>query len=349
LRQPDPSLELALAQIEKQFGKGVVMRLGERPVPEVRAISTGSLALDLALGTGGIPRGRITEIFGSEASGKTTLGLHAIAEAQRVGGAAAIIDAEHALDPVYAAQLGVDVDRLLIAQPECGEEALEIADILVRSGAIDIFVVDSVAALVPRAEIEGDMGDSHVGLQARLMSQALRKLAGSVSRSNTAAVFINQVREKIGVMFGSPETTPGGRALKFWASIRLQARRAEALKRGQEVIGSRTVVQVVKNKLAPPFREAAFDIIYGRGISRAGDLLDLGVDLEVIQKNGTWFQYGELRLGQGRESARDFLEEHSSVAQEIETLLRERLNLPSIRPAPPGRQPEEVEPAREAV
>lgn len=349
MKLQDQSLDLALAQIERQFGKGAVMRLGERPAPEVRAISTGSLALDLALGTGGIPRGRITEIFGSEASGKTTIGLHAIAEAQRVGGTAAIIDAEHALDPVYAANLGVDVDRLLIAQPECGEEALEIADILVRSGAIDIFVVDSVAALVPRAEIEGEIGDSYVGLQARLMSQALRKLAGSLSRSNTAAVFINQVREKIGVMFGSPETTPGGRALKFWASVRLKARRAEALKRGQEVIGSRTVVQVVKNKLAPPFREAAFDIIYGRGISRSGDLLDLGVDLQVIEKSGTWFQYGELRLGQGRENARDFLEENPPVAQEIEAIIRERFSLLSFRPAQQGRQLEEVEPAGEAV
>lgn len=348
LMRQDPSLELALAQIEKQFGKGAVMRLGERPVPAVRAISSGSLALDMALGTGGLPRGRITEIFGNEASGKTTIGLHAIAEAQRAGGNAAIIDAEHALDPTYAAHLGVEVDRLLISQPECGEEALEIADILVRSGAIDIFVVDSVAALVPRSEIEGEMGDSHVGLQARLMSQALRKLAGSVSRSNTAAVFINQIREKIGVMFGSPETTPGGRALKFWASVRLKARRAEAISRGQEVIGNRTVVQVVKNKLAPPFREAAFDIIYGRGISRSGELLDLGADMEIIKKSGTWFHYGEVRLGQGRENARDFLEENPSLVREIETAIRERFCLPSDRPAYRSSRLAEAEPEGEA-
>jgi len=332
----EKALDLALSQIEKQFGKGAVMRLGERPKPEAQAISTGSLALDLALGVGGIPRGRITEIFGAEASGKTTIALHAIAEAQRAGGMAAIIDAEHALDPTYAQNLGVDVDNLLISQPECGEEALEIADVLVRSGAIDIFVIDSVAALVPRAELEGDMGDAHVGLQARLMSQALRKLAGSVSKSHVAAVFINQIREKIGVMFGSPETTPGGRALKFWATVRMKSRRMENLKRGAEIIGCRTAVQIVKNKLAPPFREASFDIVYGRGISRSGDILDLGVSLGVLSKSGTWFAFGDQRLGQGRENARDFLDENSALAAAIENAVREKFGLSPVLMAPRG-------------
>ena len=329
MRAQNQTLERALAQIEKQFGPEAMMRWEERPGSERRAISTGSLALDLALGTGGIPRRRVTEIFGGEASGKTTLALQAIAEAQRSGGVAAMIDAEHALDTAYAIRLGVDVDRLLLAQPECGEEALEIADMMVRSGGLDLFVVDSVAALVPRAELAGAMGEEHGGLQPRLLSQALRKLAGSIRKSRTAAVFLNQVREKIKVRFGAPETTPGGRALKIWAAVRLKARRMEPLTRGPEVIGHRTAVQVVKNRLAPPFREAAFDLIYGRGISRAGELLDLGTSLDVLQKRGAGFYRGPHRLGSEREQARDFLEDNAAVAQEIETAIRKRLGLPS--------------------
>jgi len=325
------ALELAIAQIEKQFGKGAVMRLGERPAVEVPVIPTGSLSLDIALGIGGVPRGRITEVFGTEASGKTTIALHILAQAQRQGEMAAIIDAEHALDPTYAANLGVNVDDLLISQPETGEEALEIADVLVRSGAVGVIVIDSVAALVPKMELEGEMGDQFVGLQARMMSQAMRKLAGSLHRSNTAAIFINQIREKIGISYGSPETTPGGRALKFYATVRMRSRRAENLKQGREIIGTRTVVQVVKNKLAPPFREATFDIIYGRGISWAGDLLDLGASLGLITKSGTWFRYGDTQLGQGRENARRFLEENQEIAKGIETAIREHYGLPPLQ------------------
>lgn len=316
------ALDLAVSQIERSFGKGSVMRLGDRPKQNVDVIPTGSLALDLALGVGGIPRGRITEIYGQESSGKTTLGYHIVAEAQKAGGVAAFIDAEHAVDPFYAKTLGVDIDNLYVSQPDTGEEALEIMDALVRSGALDVIVLDSVAALVPKAEIEGDMGDSHVGLQARLMSQALRKLGGNVSRSNTAAIFINQIREKIGVMFGNPETTPGGRALKFWSSVRLEVRRAEQLKQGTEVIGNRTRVKVVKNKVASPFRQADFDIMFGKGISRSGGILDLGTELGFITKSGSYFSYGETRLGQGRENAKTFLEEHTDIMSEIEMKIR---------------------------
>ncbi len=321
-------LDLALSQIEKQYGKGAVMRLGEHPAGQgVAVIGTGSLALDIALGIGGIPRGRIIEVYGPEGSGKTTVCLHMIAEAQRNGGIAAFVDAEHALDPTYARNLGVNIDELLISQPDSGEQALEIADMLVRSGALDIVVVDSVAALVPRAEIEGEMGDTHVGLQARLMSQAMRKLAGTLSRFDTTCVFINQLREKIGVMFGSPETTPGGRALKFYSSVRLDVRKIESLKDGTEVVGNRVRAKVVKNKLAPPFRMAEFDIIYGRGISKEGSLLDVGVDLEIIKKSGAWFTYENEQLGQGKENARQFLSEHADVAQEIERRVREGVGL----------------------
>ena len=327
-------LDLALSQIEKQFGKGAVMRLGEHPAGQgVAMIPTGSLALDIALGIGGIPRGRIIEVYGPEGSGKTTVCLHMIAEAQRKGGLAAFVDAEHALDPTYARNLGVNIDELLISQPDSGEQALEIADMLVRSGALDIVVVDSVAALVPRAEIEGEMGDTHVGLQARLMSQAMRKLAGTLSRFDTTAVFINQLREKIGVMFGSPETTPGGRALKFYSSIRLDVRKIESLKDGTEVVGNRVRAKVVKNKLAPPFRQAEFDIIYGRGISKEGSLLDVGVDLEIIKKSGAWFTYENEQLGQGKENARQFLTEHTDVAQEIDRRIREGVGLSTFEDA----------------
>lgn len=317
------ALEIALGQIEKQFGKGSVMKLGETTINlTADAIPSGALALDIALGVGGIPRGRIIEIFGQESSGKTTVALHIIAEAQKNGGFAAFIDAEHALDPTYARNLGVDIDNLLVAQPDTGEQALEIAEALVRSGAVDVIVIDSVAALVPRAELEGDMGDAHVGLQARLMSQALRKLAGAISKSRTTAIFINQLREKVGVMFGNPETTPGGRALKFYASIRLEVRRTETLKRGEEMIGNRTRVKVVKNKVAPPFRQADFDIMYGEGISKEGCLVDLGTDMGIIHKSGAWYSFADERLGQGRENAKDFLKQNSHIARLIEEQIR---------------------------
>ncbi len=324
----DKMLDVTLQQIEKQYGKGAVMRLGEHPAGQgISVIPTGSLALDIALGVGGIPRGRIAEVFGPEGSGKTTVCLHIIAEAQRHGGIAAFIDAEHALDPTYARELGVNIDDLLVSQPDSGEQALEIADMLVRSGALDVVVIDSVAALVPRAEIEGEMGDSHVGLQARLMSQAMRKLAGTLSRFDTTAIFINQLREKIGVMFGSPETTPGGRALKFYSSVRLDVRKVENLKDGTEVVGSRTRVKVVKNKVAPPFRLCEFDIMYGKGISKEGSLLDVGVDMEMVKKSGAWFTYEGDQLGQGRENARQFLVEHTDVRDEIERRVREAVGL----------------------
>jgi recombination protein RecA len=321
-------LEVTLQQIEKQHGKGAVMRLGEHAaVNGTAVIPTGSLALDVALGIGGIPRGRIVEVYGPEGSGKTTVCLHVIAEAQARGGIAAFIDAEHALDPTYARALGVNIDELLVSQPDNGEQALEIADMLVRSGALDLVVIDSVAALVPRAEIEGEMGDSHVGLQARLMSQAMRKLAGSLSRFETTAMFINQLREKIGVMFGSPETTSGGRALKFYSSVRLDVRKIDNIKDGTEVVGSRVRTKVVKNKLAPPFRQAEFDIIYGKGISKEGSLLDVGVDIEIVRKSGAWFTYEGEQLGQGRENARQFLAEHRDIAQEVERRIREAVGL----------------------
>ncbi len=318
------ALDSAMHQIEKDFGKGSIMKLGEISAKmNVETIPTGALSLDVALGVGGIPRGRVIEIYGPESSGKTTVALHMIAEAQKMGGYAAFIDAEHALDPEYARRLGVDVDNLLISQPDNGEQALEICDALVRSGAIDIIVIDSVAALVPRAEIEGEMGDSHVGLQARLMSQALRKLTGIIAKSKCATIFINQIREKVGVMFGNPETTTGGRALKFYSTIRLEVRRADTIKNGNEMIGSRTRVKVVKNKVAPPFKQAEFDIMYGEGISKEGCLVDLGVDLEVIQKSGAWFSYGETRIGQGREKAKEFLRDNSEIAAEVEKKIRD--------------------------
>ena len=320
------ALEMALGQIEKQFGKGAVMKLGDFTAMNVEAIPTGALSLDIALGIGGIPRGRIIEIFGPESSGKTTLALHMIAECQKRGGEAAFIDAEHALDPVYAKHLGVDIDNLIVSQPDTGEQALEIAEALVRSGAIDIIVVDSVAALVPKAEIDGDMGDAHVGLQARLMSQALRKLAGVLNKSNTAIVFINQLREKVGIMFGNPETTPGGRALKFYASVRLDIRKTENLKQDGEVFGNRVRVKVVKNKVAPPFREAEFDIIYGKGISKSGNILDLGVNLEIVEKSGSWFAYDGTRIGQGRENAKKYFEENPEIMAEVEKKVRAKFN-----------------------
>jgi recombination protein RecA len=324
-------LEVTLQQIEKQHGKGAVMRLGEHPAGQGTAvIPTGSLALDVALGIGGIPRGRIVEVYGPEGSGKTTVCLHVIAEAQANGGIAAFIDAEHALDPTYARTLGVNIDELLVAQPDNGEQALEIADMLVRSGALDLIVIDSVAALVPRAEIEGEMGDTHVGLQARLMSQAMRKLDGSLSRFDTTTMFINQLREKIGIMFGNPETTPGGRALKFYSSVRLDVRKIDNLKDGGEVVGSRVRAKVVKNKLAPPFRQAEFDIIYGKGVSKEGSLLDVGVDTEIVQKSGAWFTYEGEQLGQGRENSRQFLAEHKDIAGEIERKIREVVGLTSF-------------------
>lgn len=326
--EKDKALELALLQIEKQHGKGSVMKLGEASARlNVDVISTGALALDIALGVGGVPRGRIVEIYGPESSGKTTLALHVMAEAQRNGGIAAVIDVEHALDPVYAGNLGVDVDNLLISQPDSAESALEIAEALVRSGAVDVIVVDSVAALVPRAEIEGEMGDSHVGLQARLMSQALRKLTGAISRSRTSVIFTNQIREKVGVMFGSPEVQPGGRALKFYASVRMDIRRIETLKQGNDTIGSRTRVKVIKNKVAPPFREAEFDIMYGTGISREGNVLDLATELDIVNKSGAWYSYGDARLGQGRENAKDFLKETPDITAEIERKVREAAGL----------------------
>jgi recombination protein RecA len=322
------ALELAISQIERQFGKGAVMRLGAGGAfEEVPAIPTGSIGLDLALGIGGIPRGRVTEIFGPESSGKTTLALHIMAEAQRLGGTAAFIDAEHALDPPYAKNLGVNTDELLISQPDTGEQALEITETLVRSNAVDVIVVDSVAALVPRAELDGDMGDSLPGLQARLMSQALRKLTGAISRSGAAVVFVNQIREKIGVMFGNPETTPGGRALKFYASIRLDIRRLEAIKVGSETVGARTKVKVVKNKLSPPFREAEFELIYGEGISKEGGVLDQAVEQGLVEKSGTWFSFGNERIGQGRENAKKFLRENGKVLVELEAQVRSALGL----------------------
>ncbi len=312
------ALETALLQIEKQFGKGSIMKLGSGGISNIAVIPTGTLSLDIALGVGGLPRGRIIEIFGPESSGKTTVALHVIAEAQKSGGFAAFIDAEHALDPVYARNLGVNIDELLVSQPDTGEQALEIAEALVRSGAIDIVVVDSVAALVPRAEIEGEMGDAHVGLQARLMSQAMRKLSGIISKSQTIAIFINQMREKVGVMFGNPETTPGGRALKFYASVRLDIRRLEPLKQGNEIVGNRTRAKVVKNKVAPPFRQAEFDIIYGKGVSREGCILDLAIESEIVKKNGAWYSYGEERLGQGKENVREFLKGNPELFNSLE-------------------------------
>lgn len=317
------ALEVAMSQIEKQFGKGSVMKLGEFKAMEVEAIPTGALSLDIALGIGGVPRGRIIEVFGPESSGKTTLALHVIAEAQKAGGEAAFIDAEHALDPVYAKKLGVDIDNLIVSQPDTGEQALEITEALVRSGALDVIVVDSVAALVPKAEIDGDMGDSHMGLQARLMSQALRKLAGAINKSKTVLIFINQLREKIGVMFGNPETTTGGRALKFYASVRMDIRKIENIKQDGEVIGNRVRVKVIKNKVAPPFREAEFDILYGKGISKEGNILDMAVNLDIIEKSGSWFSYNGERIGQGRENAKRFLIEHPDKLQDVEKKVRD--------------------------
>ncbi|WP_347876187.1 recombinase RecA [Clostridiisalibacter paucivorans] len=321
------ALEMALNQIEKQFGKGSVMKLGADSKLNIESISTGALDLDIALGIGGVPRGRIVEIYGPESSGKTTVALHMIAEAQKNGGDAAFIDAEHALDPGYAKKLGVDIENLIISQPDTGEQALEIAEALVRSGALDVIVVDSVAALVPKAEIEGEMGDSHVGLQARLMSQALRKLAGAIKKSNTTSIFINQLREKVGVMFGNPETTPGGRALKFYSSVRLDVRRIESLKQGDDIIGNRTRVKVVKNKVAPPFKKAEFDIMYGVGISKEGNILDVGVKADIVTKAGSWYSYGDIKLGQGRENSKDYLVKNPEVANEIETKVREKYGL----------------------
>ncbi|MBE6056465.1 recombinase RecA, partial [Clostridium sp.] len=318
----------AMGQIEKQFGKGSIMKLGEDSILNVESISTGSLDLDIALGIGGVPRGRIIEIFGPESSGKTTVALHILAEAQKVGGAAAFIDAEHALDPSYARNLGVDIDNLIVSQPDTGEQALEITEALVRSGAVDVIVVDSVAALVPRAEIEGEMGDAHVGLQARLMSQALRKLAGSINKSKCVAIFINQLREKVGIMFGNPETTPGGRALKFYSSVRLDVRRIDSIKQGDQILGNRTRVKINKNKVAPPFKMAEFDIMYNEGISKVGNILDVGVREELVEKSGSWFSYKDTRLGQGRENAKQFLKDNMNIALEIENTIRKKHDLP---------------------
>lgn len=326
------ALEMALRQIEKQFGKGSIMKLGESTHMQVEIVPSGSLALDIALGTGGLPRGRIIEVYGPESSGKTTVALHAIAEVQKTGGQAAFIDAEHALDPSYASKLGVNIDELLLSQPDTGEQALEIAEALVRSGAVDIIVIDSVAALVPKAEIEGDMGDSHVGLQARLMSQALRKLSGAINKSKTIAIFINQLREKVGVMFGNPETTPGGRALKFYSTVRLDVRRVESIKMGNDVVGNRTRIKVVKNKVAPPFKQAELDIMYGEGISREGSLIDIGTELDIVDKSGAWYSYAGDRLGQGRENAKQFLKENPQIAEVIEQKIREASNLTTIVP-----------------
>ncbi len=328
------ALDMALKQIEKQFGKGSVMKLGEQTERKISTVPSGSLALDVALGVGGYPRGRIVEIYGPESSGKTTFALHAIAEVQQNGGTAAFIDAEHALDPVYAQKLGVNIDELLLSQPDTGEQALEIAEALVRSGAVDIIVVDSVAALVPKAEIEGEMGDAHVGLQARLMSQALRKLSGAINKSKTIAVFINQIREKVGVMFGNPETTPGGRALKFYSTIRLEVRRAEQLKQGNDIVGNKTKVKVVKNKVAPPFRVAEVDIMYGEGVSKEGEILDMGTELDIVQKSGSWYSYNEERLGQGRENAKQFLKENPEIRLEIALQIREHYGLDKDGEAP---------------
>lgn len=322
------ALEVAIQQIERQFGKGSIMKLGEDTALNVAVIPSGCLDIDIALGTGGFPRGRVVEVYGPESSGKTTVALHVVAEAQRAGGTAAFIDAEHALDPKYAQNLGVNLDELYVSQPDTGEQALEIAEALVRSGAVDVVVIDSVAALVPKAEIEGEMGDSHVGLQARLMSQALRKLSGAISKSRTVAIFINQIREKVGVMFGNPEVTPGGRALKFYASIRLDVRRIETLKQGNDMIGNRTRVKVVKNKVAPPFKQAEFDIMYGQGISREGSILDLGANLDIISKSGAWYSLDSERLGQGRENAKQFLIDNPDIATKIENRIREHYGLP---------------------
>ncbi|MGG3845186.1 recombinase RecA [Aeribacillus composti] len=332
------ALEMALKQIEKQFGKGSIMKLGEQAERKVSTVPSGSLALDAALGVGGYPRGRIIEIYGPESSGKTTVALHAIAEVQALGGQAAFIDAEHALDPVYAQNLGVNIDELLLSQPDTGEQALEIAEALVRSGAVDIIVIDSVAALVPKAEIEGEMGDAHVGLQARLMSQALRKLSGAISKSKTIAIFINQIREKVGVMFGNPETTPGGRALKFYSSVRLEVRRAEQLKQGNDMVGNKTKIKVVKNKVAPPFRTAEVDIMYGEGISKEGEIIDLGTELDIIQKSGSWYSYQEERLGQGRENAKQFLRENPDIRDAIQQEIRKAYGLETNGPVQEGQE-----------
>lgn len=330
------ALDMALKQIEKQFGKGSIMKLGEASASmNVETIPTGSLALDIALGVGGFPRGRIIEIYGPESSGKTTVALHSVAEVQKRGGQAAFIDAEHALDPLYASKVGVNIDELLISQPDTGEQALEIAEALVRSGAVDVIVIDSVAALVPKSELEGDMGDSHVGLQARLMSQALRKLAGAISKSKTIAIFINQIREKVGVMFGNPETTTGGRALKFYSTVRLEVRRSEAIKQGNDIVGNRTRIKVVKNKVAPPFKQAEVDIMFGEGISREGSMVDMGAEIDVIQKSGAWYSFNEERLGQGRENAKQFLKEHPEIADQIEIQIRNHYKVGSSIEATP--------------
>ncbi|MCK1996095.1 recombinase RecA [Psychrobacillus psychrodurans] len=334
---------MALKQIEKQFGKGSVMKLGEKTNLEISTSSSGSLALDAALGIGGYPRGRIIEIYGPESSGKTTVALHAIAEIQKTGGQAAFIDAEHALDPVYAQKLGVNIDELLLSQPDTGEQALEIAEALVRSGAIEILVIDSVAALVPKAEIEGEMGDSHIGLQARLMSQALRKLSGVINKSNTIAIFINQIREKVGVMFGNPEVTPGGRALKFYSSVRLEVRRAEAIKQGTDIMGNKTKIKVVKNKVAPPFKTAEVDIMYGEGISQEGEVVDIGSEFDIIQKSGSWYAYNEERIGQGRENAKQYLKENPSIKSEITGKIRESLGMAASSLTIGGHEVEEEE------
>ncbi|MEI4768508.1 recombinase RecA [Psychrobacillus sp. FJAT-51614] len=337
------ALEMALKQIEKQFGKGSIMKLGEKTDREISTSSSGSLALDAALGIGGYPRGRIIETYGPESSGKTTVALHAIAEVQKTGGQAAFIDAEHALDPVYAQKLGVNIDELLLSQPDTGEQALEIAEALVRSGAVEILVIDSVAALVPKAEIEGEMGDSHIGLQARLMSQALRKLSGAINKSNTIAIFINQIREKVGVMFGNPEVTPGGRALKFYSSVRLEVRRAEAIKQGTDIVGNKTKIKVVKNKVAPPFRTAEVDIMYGEGISQEGEIVDIGSEMDIIQKSGSWYAYNEERIGQGRENAKQFLKENLAIKNEISQKIRESLGMTAASYTIAGHEPEEEE------
>jgi len=337
------ALDMALKQIEKQFGKGSIMKLGEQTDRKISTVPSGSLALDVALGVGGYPRGRVIEIYGPESSGKTTVALHAIAEVQAAGGQAAFIDAEHALDPVYAQKLGVNIDELLLSQPDTGEQALEIAEALVRSGAIDIIVIDSVAALVPKAEIEGEMGDSHVGLQARLMSQALRKLSGAINKSKTIAIFINQIREKVGVMFGNPETTPGGRALKFYSSVRLEVRRAEQLKQGNDIVGNKTKIKVVKNKVAPPFRTAEVDIMYGEGISKEGEIVDMASELDIVQKSGSWYSYNDERVGQGRENAKLFLKENTDIRDEIMFKIREHFGLDEAKEAPIDESQEEFE------
>lgn len=326
------AIESAMSQIEKQFGKGSIMKLGEHSALSVDAVSTGCLDLDIALGIGGVPKGRIIEIYGPESSGKTTVALHVAAESQKLGGVVAFVDAEHALDPSYATRLGVDIENLIVSQPDTGEQGLEIAEALVRSGAIDVLVVDSVAALVPRAEIEGEMGDSHVGLQARLMSQALRKLTGTINKSNCVVIFINQLREKVGVMFGNPETTTGGRALKFYSSVRLDVRRIDSIKQGDEIVGNRTRVKVMKNKVAPPFKQAEFDIMYNEGISRTGNIVDVGVKENIVQKSGAWFSYNDIRLGQGRENAKLYLKDNPEIAMEIENKIREKYNLPLTKP-----------------